>query len=331
MAQGENSLGVLLDANQVKEGVELKPYVTGFLLAHEMDWAEATAETYRHALTQFETYRADCGRPALNELLVKQYVRNLYLNRRSAAYIQRQLSVLRSFSAWAVEEGILPADPTRKIPMPKLSAEYRREALDEEEIDRLLNQIQITSFMDLRDYLLVSLIWRAATRLIELHRANVEDYVKKGDGGLLYLHGKGREEADSFVVIVPELVPALDRYIEMRGIVAPKAPLFISERPKKGARLSVRGIRGIVTFYLKKAGIKRKRLTAYSLRHTAATEALKNGADLKAVRDMMRHRSMNTTLKYDHMVRRIEKGAETFIKTRKQADLTQMDARMESK
>ncbi len=304
----------LLDLNQIKKGVALSPYITGFLLAHDLHWAEATHKTYEQALKQFEAYRKDRSLPALNALLVKQYVRHLNLYRRSPAYVQRQLSVLRTFSAWAVEEHILPEDPTKKVPLPKLSQEYRKEALDPEEKEKLVAQISIRTPAKLRDYLLVSLILQTAVRLVELHRMNVEDFVQKGEGGLLYVHGKGREAADSFVVIVPALIPAMERYKRLRGLVSHKAPLFVAEKPVKGARLSVRGIQYIITKYLKQAGIKRNRLTAYSLRHTAATEALTNGADFKAVQDMMRHKSMNTTMKYDHMVRRIADGAESFIK-----------------
>lgn len=160
---------------------------------------------------------------------------------------------------------------------------------------------------------------------MELHRANLEDYVRKGESGLLYVHGKGREERDSFVVLVPDLTAPMDRYVALRGITAAQSPLFISNKPScKGSRLSVRGIQTIITSYLKKAGIKRKRLTAYSLRHTAATEALTNGADLKSVKEMMRHKSMNTTEKYVHLVRRVEGGAENYIKVKGKANLSKL-------
>lgn len=322
---GDRAVEGLQERNRIHKGIDITPFINGFLTAHELDWAEATHQTYRHALLQFESYRTLRKRPPLDALLVKQYVRHLNGVRRSAAYIQRQLSVLRSFSAWAVEERHLPEDPTQKIPFPTLSSEYRREALDETEVERLMAEISIETFADLRNYLLITLVLHTAVRLVELHRANMEDYVKKGSGALLYVHGKGREATDSFIVIVPELVPAIERYIDSRGIAAPKAPLFVAEKPRKGARLSIRGIQSIITKYIKKAGLKRKRLTAYSLRHTAATEALRNGADFKAVRDMMRHKSMNTTMKYDHMVRRIENGAESYIKVGVIPDLSALE------
>lgn len=94
---------------------------------------------------------------------------------------------------------------------------------------------------------------------------------------------------------------------------SPKDSMFTAQKRFKGRRLSVRGIQQIVTGYLKKAGVKRKRVTAYSLRHSAATLALQNGASLMAVRDMLRHKSISTTQRYEHLTRRIEDGAEHYI------------------
>ena len=164
-----------------------------------------------------------------------------------------------------------------------------------------------------RDALLVSLILGSGTRLIELHRANVGDYVRKEGVGLLYLQGKGREAADSFVVLMPEVANLVEQYLSMSKTPSPRQAMFTARKPNKGARLSVRGIQKIVTDYLKKAGVKRKRVTAYSLRHSAATLALQNGASLMAVRDMLRHRSISTTQRYEHLTRRIEDGAEHYV------------------
>lgn len=125
--------------NQIGQGADLKPFVAMFLNAHEFAFSETTERTYRYALMQFENYRLERNQPPLTDLLVRQCVRHLNWKRRSAAYIQRQLSVLRSFSSWAVEENIFPSDPTKNIPLPKLSQEYRREALTPEEFEKLLN------------------------------------------------------------------------------------------------------------------------------------------------------------------------------------------------
>ncbi len=77
--------------------------------------------------------------------------------------------------------------------------------------------------------------------------------------------------------------------------------------------LSVPGIQIIITSYLKKAGVKLKRVTAYSLQHSATTLALQNGASLMAVRDMLRHKSISMTQRYEHLTWKIDDGAKHYV------------------
>lgn len=295
------------------EGEDLTGWINSWLSDNELNFSQATYQSYRSAMRQVQAYYNKRKRPELTELFIKQYVRELKWRHSSAAYIQRQLSVLRSFCAWAVDQRFLRIDPTKKVPLPKLSAEYRREALTKEEAEKLLGTLRYDDFYDLRDALLISLILGSGTRLIELHRASVGDFVRKEGVGLLYLQGKGREAADSFVVLVPEIADLMERYLGMLQQPSPKDPMFTARKRYKGRRLSVRGIQQIITGYLKRAGVKRKRVTAYSLRHSAATLALQNGASLMAVRDMLRHKSISTTQRYEHLTRRIDDGVEHYV------------------
>ena len=302
--------------NAIDVDVPLKPFVSQWLNDHEHHFAPSTERAYEHAMAQFETFRVRKGCPPLTRGLIRQYIRDLKAARKSAAYLQRQLSVLRSFGAWAVEQEYLAQDPARSVPLPKLSTEYRREALTADEAARLVGELRDVTATQMRDRLLVSLVLRTGVRLIELHRANVEDYVPKGSaGGLFYIQGKGRVATDSFVVIVPLVAKLFDRCLGLRGLTVPAAPLFVSAKPgSHGRRLSVRGIQAILTKYLERAGLKRKRLTAYSLRHTAATLALENGATVQEVQAMLRHASISTTQRYVHAARRITDGAEHAVR-----------------
>jgi site-specific recombinase XerD len=308
----EKSKSSSLRSSQL-QGADLPLFVDMWLSDMELHLAPASHKTYQSAMGQFLSYWNKTEKPPVAPLLIKQYVRDLKWRRCSAAYVQRQLSVLRSFCAWAVDKNILPSNPAIKIPLPKLSAEYRKEALSKEEAGLLIKTLSYNDFYSIRDALLISLILGSGTRLIELHRASVGDYVRKEGIGLLYLQGKGREAADSFVVLMPEIAGLVERYLSIMKGPSPKDPMFTAQKPQKGARLSVRGIQKIITGYLKRAGVKRKRVTAYSLRHSAATLALQNGASLMAIGDMLRHKSISTTQRYEHLTRRIEDGAEHYV------------------
>lgn len=78
----------------------------------------------------------------------------------------------------------------------------------------------------------------------------------------------------------------MKRYLRMLKHLSPKDPLFTAWKRYKEKRLSG-GIQRIITDHLKRAKVKRKRVTAYPLQHSAATLALQNGASLMAVRDML--------------------------------------------
>lgn len=303
-------------------GADLPTFISTWLSDNELHFSQSTHRTYQQAASQFLGYWNRFKKPALNSLLIKQYVRDLKWRHCSAAYIQRQISVLRSFCAWAVDENLLPSNPSTKIPLPKISNEYRREALTQGEAQALLGSVPVKKLSNVRDLLLMTLTLQTGARLIELHRSNVDDYVRKGKVGILYIHGKGRETQDSFLVLVKNIADLIERYLEIRGPAPSGAPLFTSERPgHRGKRLSVRGIQAIMTSYLKKAGLKRKRVVAHSLRHSAATIALENGAHLMDVKDMMRHASLSTTQKYLHLTRRIEDGAEHYVQIRPKVEV----------
>ena len=292
---------------------DLRTFIKMWLSDLELQLAASSHVTYQQAIEQFLSYWNQRKKPPFDPLLIKQYVRELKWRRSSAAYTQRQLPVPRSFCAWAVDQNILPSNPASKIPLPKLSAEYRKEALSKEVAGALIKSLSYHDLYSIRDALLVSLILGSGTRLIELHRANVGDFVRKEEVGLLYLQEKGREAADSFVVLMPEITRLADPYLSLLKEPSPKQAMFTARKPHQGRRLSVRGIQKIITGYLKKAGVKQKRFTAYSLRHPAATLALQNGASLVAVRDKLRHRSISTTPRYEHLTRRIEDGAEHYV------------------
>lgn len=147
------------------EGEDLTAWINSWLSDNELNFSQSTYQSYRNAMRQVQAYHNKRKRPELTELFIKQYVRELKWKHASAAYIQRQLSVLRSFCSWAVDQRFLRVDPVKKVPLPKLSAEYRREALTKEEAEKLLKTLRYDEFYELRDALLISLILGSGTRL----------------------------------------------------------------------------------------------------------------------------------------------------------------------
>ena len=126
---------------------------------------------------------------------------------------------------------------------------------------------------------------------------------RRGDSTVLLVHGKGR---DRLVYLRPDVVEALDEYLSLRSKIkldSEGLPLFASVGNFAGGkRISRRGIRKVVDFYLLKAGLKKSGLSNHALRHTAATLGYKHSHDLRAVQDMLGHADPKTTARYARVV-----------------------------
>ena len=128
----------------------------------------------------------------------------------------------------------------------------------------------------------------------------------------LYVQGKGRSECDEWVTVPEMAAAAVYDWLAVRG--NKPGALFISlSNRTHGQRLTLRAIRFIVKDAYRKAGITSERKTTHSLRHTAATAAIRGGATPLRVKSMLRHRSMDTTLIYYHEFDRITNPAENHI------------------
>ena len=135
-------------------------------------------------------------------------------------------------------------------------------------------------------------------------------YVPKVAGGA----AKEQSPKDEFVILTEETYSPILDYLQARGESKLSEPLFMSHSNRNRAKnLTIRSIRRVVEAKLKAVGLKTSKIIAHSLRHTAGTTALMNGADLLSVKEMLRHSNINTSLVYAHNLNRLTNGAEKFI------------------
>jgi site-specific recombinase XerD len=176
--------------------------------------------------------------------------------------------------------------------------------LSEVELTLLLRSVpEAYKEKNLRDRAMLALLGLQGLRTIEIERANVDDLQQRGETTALLVHGKGR---DRLVYLRPDVLDALNDYLSFRSRVEPDGrglPLFASVGNFAGGkRISRRGIRKVVDFYLLKAGLKKSGLSNHALRHTAATLGYKHSHDLRAVQDMLGHADPKTTARYARVV-----------------------------
>ena len=207
----------------------------------------------------------------------------------------RKVSTARSFFAFLVQQGLLPASPAEKLIPPERERPQPR-VLSETEYKRLLDAVH----GEIRDEAIIELLLQTGIRLAELARLKVSDVelpakVDREHTGAVHIHGKGRKERT--VTLNFKVCRALRNYLRVRPAV--EVPeLFIT---KFGLPIGPRSIENVVTKYFQQAGIHDA--SVHALRHTFATHHVKKGTSLASVRAALGHESLATTSLYVGLAR----------------------------
>ena len=273
-----------------------------------LDVSAQSVQAYRNGITQFMKYLAmeNISRPTRETVL--SFKRSLIERGLKHSTIALYLSALRRFFAWSASEGLYE-NITDGIKSPKQQAGHKRDYLSGSQIQAMLKQTQSN-----RDNAMIALIASCGLRTVEVIRANVEDIRILGDTTVLYVQGKGRSDETEFVKLSEPVVKAIQEYLSSRGQVSGNEPLFVSEsRRNKDQRLTTRTVSGVCKQTMRQAGYDSPRLTAHSLRHSAATLSLLAGVELSDVQQFMRHSSIATTMIYAHNVSRLKSLCESSV------------------
>jgi integrase/recombinase XerD len=190
-----------------------------------------------------------------------------------------------------------------------------RESPTTGQVKEILERLDLGTVQGKRDYAMINLMARTGLRTIEVIRADVGDMKQKGDRMVLYVHGKGRDSKDEFVILTEAAERPIREYLKARGNVQPEDPLFTSLSDRNsGQRLTTATIRKVTRELFKLIGIdKPRRICAHSLRHFAITTAIRGGAPIEQTQAMARHASSSTTMGYYHNLDRLEHAAELCI------------------
>lgn len=230
----------------------------------------------------------------------------------AANTVGQYLVGLRQFCGWCVERGLLPSNPFESVKAPEKPGGHLRDAPTDDELRRVLAQVDRSTLAGMRDFAMLSLMYRCGLRTCAVIRADVADIQQRDGETVLWIQGKGRSSKSEFVVLVGETYSAIMDYLTARQ-AQPDEPLFIGNGNRNRGRMTTRSVRRMVKTYFKAAGITRDRLSAHSLRHYAATAALKAGAHPLQVQAMMHHKDFRTTQTYIHNLSRIANAAERFV------------------
>ena len=270
-------------------------------LTLEQGVSARTDEAYSRDVARFALYARVKG--AANPVDVaartlREYIYHLKDLGLAPASIRRNVSAVRTYFKFLVGEGHVVRDPSDRLETPK---RWRAlpDVLTVEEAARLLAAPTLDEPLAFRDRAMLELAYGAGLRVSEWITLAIRDVLL--DDALVRVFGKGSKER--LVPIGRNAIGATAIYLrELRPRLEKgggKGTLFLNAR---GAPLTRMGAWKILQRHVKAAGLT-KRVTPHTLRHSFATHLLENGADLRAVQEMLGHADISTTQIYTHVDR----------------------------
>ena len=239
---------------------------------------------------------------------IRSFLGELHKQRISATSSARKLSALRTFVRFLRREDLLDSDPAALVAAPKRGQSIPAH-LTVAEMNRLLEMPDASTPLGRRDRAILELFYASGLRLSELVGVDMEDL--NLSGRMVRVMGKGSKQrlvpfntstADALRAwlkdrALPAKAQSLEPKARNRERRAAGAPLFLNYR---GGRLSTRSVDRIVRRYVAQCGAKFG-ISPHALRHSFATHLLANGADLRAIQELLGHARLSTTQRYTHV------------------------------
>lgn len=260
----------------------------------ERNYSHHTIVAYEQDLQQFSEYLRSTGVSSFSGVrkeTLRGFVSMLMQSGISRKTVARKAACLRSFYKFLRHRGTIRTNPSLGLATPKLEKKLPV-YLDEYSAAQMLERPDCTTSDGKRDAAILELFYGTGIRLSELIGLNIGDADLAE--GTLRVRGKGRKER--VVPLGRKAGAALKRYLAGRDTVH-SAPLFVL---RSGKRCYPRWVSRMVTKYISEVSESEKR-SPHVLRHSFATHLLNNGADLRAVKELLGHESLSTTQLYTHV------------------------------
>lgn len=270
-------------------------------LAIEKGSSLRTGEAYSRDLQRFILFSSSRAAKSPIEVspgLLREYVYQLKDLGLAPSSIRRNISALRTYFRFLLNEGHVATDPSERLETPR---KWRTlpDVLTVDEIEKLLGAVSLDEPLAFRDRAMLEMAYGAGLRVSEWISISVRDVLLEEK--LVRVFGKGSKER--LVPIGRNAIGAVALYIrELRPVLERgegKGTLFLNSRGKPLSRM---GAWKILRKYVEIAGIS-KVISPHTLRHSFATHLLEGGADLRAVQEMLGHSDISTTQIYTHVDR----------------------------
>jgi len=260
-----------------------------------------SVQSYARDLVLLQKFAAGHGTPVerLTRQRLEELVRLLMSEGRSPRSVARAIACYRGFYRFLVVDGRLKTNPADELRAPRAWKVLPRH-LSVDEVDRLLEQPDVTAPRGLRDRALIELLYATGLRVSELVSLRPADVNLEAS----YLTCTGKGEKQRVVPMGDEAAAWVRRYLrEGRPALLGKrtsARLFVNAR-RGGPGLTRVGFWKVLKAYGRRAGVTAS-LSPHMLRHSFATHLLERGADLRAIQMMLGHADLSTTQIYTHVL-----------------------------
>jgi integrase/recombinase XerD len=261
-------------------------------LKAERGRAALTLKTYEKEIKDFDNYLAAIAISYKNCQAgdIESYVK-LSLKKKDKNTVAKSLSAIKTYFKFLRDEGYIEHNPSLLVKSIALSKRLPK-ALGQEEVTTLIESVDTTSPIGLRDRAMLEILYGSGLRISEAVGLNLSDLDL--DASLIKVLGKGSKER--IVPIGTVATRAIVAYLKRRKELCSKYPadrdaLFINTR---GQRISRQGAWYALSKYARALGIK-SRWHPHVLRHSCASHMLENGADLRIIQELLGHSSIATT------------------------------------
>lgn len=234
---------------------------------------------------------------------IEKYKKFLLTKRKlSPVSVTMYLSSVRKFFDFLVSRGVLSSNAAKLVKGGAPNQQHTRKSISGQEVQALIQAIERKDEIGFRDFAVVKLMITCGLSEIELIRADIGDLITKKGSMLIRLQMKGMKSKDRTITLPTDAKEAIKSYLAFRTNALEHEPLFMSAGNRtRGQRMTSRGIRERINFYLEKAGIKNgeaRKITALSLRLTAIKTMAQNGASVEELKKKFHIVKELTVLRY---------------------------------
>jgi integrase/recombinase XerC len=280
-------------------------HVVDFLnyLMIEKNSSPYTIEHYKKDINDFTSFlkqQAIEGFAAVSYVLVRHYLVSLHEKKYARNTVARKISSMRSFYRFLNREKIVEHNPFAMASLPK-KAKMLPQFLYEKELEKLFNVSDLSTPIGQRNQAILELLYGTGIRVSECCKLELKDLDLFVEAVLV--KGKGRKER--YVPLGSFAIEAVERYMTNgRKMLLAKTEnksdsLFLNY---KGEPLSARSVRSILNKIIEESSLT-IHISPHVLRHTFATHMLNEGADLRAVQELLGHSQLSSTQVYTHVTK----------------------------